>query len=156
MIKHILKTLSYVDWSFALPFLGPIGVIIGYRLGLRSKKKDSIVQIINEIREISINYINNIFERLHNGNTQAARQSHVQVIYLNSPNPDKFIKDIDLLMLRNGHLLGLLKRWKIKSTIKKIANFSIHIYEDQVWNREIHNKYRTQFYKYLNSIKIYD
>jgi hypothetical protein len=135
------------------------GWIVQHRLSIRVKQKDLILSIINEIRECAILYINDVFERLkHNEDikNRVPGKPFKSISFLTEPNSDNLIKNVGLIVMRNAPLLGPYKKWKIKRAIDKIATLSDKWYDLKIWDDELHDKYRKEFYKYLNSIGFYD
>ena len=136
------------------------GWIAQYRLSIRSKKKDFEMLIVNEIRETAISFIADIFERLEESyrrKNSVGKVSQVKsiTIFSGPPNYKKFKKDIELILIRNSHIIGFFRRWKIMRKMNKISSFAMKAIEMDKWNDENHDKYRKIFYQHLNTIGLY-
>jgi hypothetical protein len=134
--------------------------VIAYRFGLRSKKKDLIVPIINEIRDAARDYMGHVFESIDYKTQLKTNPPQKGQIYMFKGffnlSPDNLTKDIDNIINRNGHILNWYKKAKIRSKFKKIAKLSIDIIKIEHWDDKIKSDKKKRFYKYLDSIGVYD
>jgi hypothetical protein len=148
MIKTILKTLSYVDWSFLYPFIStfPLGAIFGYKLAIRVKKKELTMKVIDEIREETGEYFSSMME-YHNG------LDHFEKY------PDELKCKIEKIIIRNSNKINFFKIIKIRNAINKITKLVQIILNDKNHTYDKYNiedKYFKLYYKYLNSIGYYE
>jgi hypothetical protein len=98
-------------WAIVLTVLSwPITGFIGYRFGIRSKKKELLLPIINDIRDTSRYYIERIFEKIDYQTSLKKNPPPKGQPYLYKAfpciRPDGLIEDIESIINKNGHILN--------------------------------------------------